>query len=71
MIDLPPSQKQVYNCIAWYINVHSRAPTLRELAIALDLSKSTIYIHLQKLIKKGYVVQQYRVERGLILLKQE
>lgn len=71
MIFTSPQEAKLFVFIQWFILTHEVAPTLVEMAVALDLSKSTVNIYLQRLIKKGYVARQYGVERGLTLVNQE
>jgi len=71
MTPLSQREQQLYAFLQWFIQTHYIAPTLVEMALALNISKTTANIYLQKLIKKGYVARQHRTERGLTLITQE
>lgn len=65
-ITLYRRQRQIVDFIAQYIQAHSLAPTLREIADALQVSSlATVHEHLQALIKKGVLKKLSGTVRGL------
>lgn len=71
MIPLSNQEQQLLACIQWFLLTHKVAPTLAEMAISLNISKTTSNTYLQRLIKKGYVAREYGKERGLTLINRE
>lgn len=57
MEKLTESQEKIYNVIKDYIKEHKYAPSYQEIADLSGLtSKGTIYKHIRKLEKKGYII---------------
>lgn len=62
---LPPGQRRVYDLIVAGV-VRGEPVTVREIMAALDLkSPNGVAIHVDALIRKGYVVRRDRKSRGL------
>lgn len=68
---LSPRQKELLEYIIESFKERHMAPTLTEMAFNLGMHRSTVNEHLQRLIKKGYLIRRYKVERGLLLANQE
>ncbi|KKT68725.1 MAG: transcriptional repressor LexA [candidate division WWE3 bacterium GW2011_GWB1_44_4] len=59
-------QRQIVEFISQYIAQHSCAPTLREIADAMEVSSlATVHEHIQTLIKKGVLKKYTGSVRGL------
>ena len=59
-------QRQIVEFISQYIAQHSCAPTLREIADAMEVSSlATVHEHIQTLIKKGVLKKYSGSVRGL------
>lgn len=52
-MDLTPRQADVILLIRNHRHLHGYAPSVREIASALSLSRATIMAHLNRLVKKG------------------
>lgn len=71
MNKLSNRENQLLEFITAYIETQKCAPALTEMAAALDVHQSTVREYLNRLIKKGYVVRDYAVVRGLKVIVQE
>ena len=61
-------QKEVLDFILGFVREEGRAPTVREIASALNLSVSTVHEHIERLRKEGYLSKD---PRGRIALERE
>lgn len=65
-------QKQVLMAISDFIISNKYSPSVRELALILNLkSTSTVQQHLDKLQTKGYIEKNENMPRTLHILNQE
>jgi repressor LexA len=61
-------QKQILDFIKQYIDTNGYAPTLKQIAKALDVSSlATVHEHLQALEKKGLIRKKIGATRGIVL----
>ncbi len=61
-------QKQILDFIKQYIDTNGYAPTLKQIAKALDVSSlATVHEHLQALEKKGLIRKKIGATRGITL----
>lgn len=61
-------QKQILDFLAQYIDTNGYAPTLKQIAKALDVSSlATVHEHLQALEKKGLIRKKNGAVRGIVL----
>jgi DNA-binding MarR family transcriptional regulator len=70
----PPEQpliEQVYAFIATYIHQHSNSPSLREIADACYLGRSTTYRFLDKLEAQGRILREPGQARNIRLPKSD
>jgi len=65
---LSKRQKEVLDFILQFLREEGRAPTVREIASALDLSVSTVHEHIERLRREGYLS---RDRRGRITVEGE
>ncbi|MDZ4763785.1 MAG: helix-turn-helix domain-containing protein [Chloroflexota bacterium] len=63
-----PTVYRVHDYLKQYQQQHNRAPTLREIAAALDLALSTVDRHLDRLEDMGKIVRERRKARAIRLL---
>ncbi|MCF6266235.1 MAG: transcriptional repressor LexA [Desulfuromusa sp.] len=69
MSKLTSRQQQVYNFIVHYLNQHSYAPTLQEIAAHLEIRGNLgVLRHLGALVKKGYIRRTPGSSRGIVVL---
>jgi len=67
MQGLTERQQQILNAITSFINEKGYSPTVRELADMVGIkSSSTLYRHLQKLAKKGYITKERGKPRTIV-----
>lgn len=65
-------QKQILMFIKQYIQSRGSAPTLREIANAMDVrSLATVHEHLETLERKGLIKRKFRDMKGLEVLDQD
>lgn len=61
-------QRQILDFIKQYIDANGFAPTLKQIAKALDVSSlATVHEHLQALEKKGLIKKKAGASRGIVL----
>ena len=60
-----PSSDDVYAFIRDYRQQHGYAPTLREMCVALDIGRSTLYRHLDWFEVEGRITRSRGGARGL------
>ena len=63
--NLTPRQRDFCIALAAFMKEHGFAPTLKELAAALGVSKSSVYEHLGALVNKGALVVQRHRSRAI------
>lgn len=72
MIGLTERQKQILKAITDYIQEKKYSPTVRELASMVGIkSSSTLYGHLQRLEKKGYITREKGKARTIRLDRED
>lgn len=64
-MNLTPKQLRVLTMIQEYRQRLGYSPTMRELAEALDISKVTVFEHIEALIKKGALIREPNKARSL------
>ncbi|MGB9706615.1 MAG: transcriptional repressor LexA [Microgenomates group bacterium] len=68
-VTLYPRQRQILSFISQYIQKWGYAPTLQEIADALEVtSLATIFEHLEVMEKKGVIRRTHRKNRGIEIL---
>lgn len=67
MKDLTLRQVQILHYIRWASAINGFPPTFAEIADAFNLKSSTIFSHVQSLIKKGFLVKDPGKVRSLRL----
>ena len=66
---LSKRQKEIYDFINNFINVHDYAPSLEEIGNHFGLSAvSTVHHHVQQLIGKGYLKNRFQSNRSLEII---
>ncbi|MDO8527650.1 MAG: transcriptional repressor LexA [Deltaproteobacteria bacterium] len=63
---LSKRQKQIFDFISKFVDVHAYAPSLEEIASHFKLSAvSTVHYHISELIKKGMLAKRWNAGRSL------
>jgi len=65
MINLTPKQLHILTRIRDLRTAHGYSPTMQELADELNVSKVTVFEHVEALIKKGALLRQPNKARSL------
>lgn len=68
MRPLTDRQKDVLDAVCTTIKTRGFPPTLRELALALGISKTGVVGHLNALATKGAIVREIATARGIRIL---
>lgn len=69
-MELPKKQKQIYDFIASYKREKGVSPLMSEIAREMGVTRQTIALQINTLIKKGYVKKIEDItHRNLILIK--
>ncbi len=66
-----PLLEQVYDFVSSYIREHSNSPSLREIADACYIGRSTTYRFLDKLEAQGRIMRELGQARNIRLPKSE
>lgn len=70
-ITIYPKQKKIFEYIKQYIQANGYAPTIRDIARAMDVkSLATVHEHLQTMEKKGLIKREGGVRRGIDIIYQ-
>jgi SOS-response transcriptional repressor LexA len=70
MMKISKKQAEILKIVQSFINDHGYSPTVREIKKLAGLkSSSTVYLHLTKLQKKGYITKENGMPRTLRVLK--
>lgn len=65
-------QRQIIDFIRQFIQANGSAPTLKEIAKAIDVnSLATVHEHLESLQKKGIIKRKYGKSRGLSIVNED
>jgi len=65
---LSPRQEQIFTFIRTHLTKYGRAPTVREIARATDISSTSVVLyHLGKLAKAGLIVRAFNIARAIEL----
>jgi repressor LexA len=68
--ELTAKQREILEAVQTWIGEHGRPPTLREMAIRMNVSSTNaIRDHLRVLETKGYLKREARLSRGLELIR--
>jgi repressor LexA len=70
MENLPRRQQEVVEFIGQYKSEHGYCPSLADVARGLGLHCNTVVAHVLALKEKGYIRNEYRVTRSLMLVDQ-
>jgi repressor LexA len=63
---LTKRQREVFDCVAAYIEKHGYAPTLDEIATAVGLrALASVFDHLSTLERKGWIVRERNEARSI------
>ncbi|MBQ3552968.1 MAG: transcriptional repressor LexA [Clostridia bacterium] len=66
--ELRPKQREIFEFIRSYVNSHRIPPTVREIAIAVNLrSTSTVHMHLKELKRKGFIYMENNKQRTIVI----
>lgn len=66
--ELRPKQREIFEFIRSYVNSHRIPPTVREIAIAVNLrSTSTVHMHLKELKRKGFIYMENNKQRTIVV----
>ena len=58
----------VYEYVRSHVRRHGRAPTVRELCCALEISSTSVVLyHLRQLVKAGRIERDLGIPRGIVL----
>jgi len=67
LTSLTPRQLEVYLFIDQYRDTHGYSPTQQEIADGTNICRSTLYEHLSRLEKKGYISLEKNISRSLTI----
>ena len=67
MADLSPRQTDALQEIREYRNTHGYAPSVRELAAAMNVSIHAADGHIRALVRKGAIHREPNVARGITI----
>lgn len=66
---LTPRQFEILHTIREYRTANQFSPTMREIAVALDLSKVTVFCHVNELESKKFITRAKRKTRSIELTR--
>jgi repressor LexA len=65
----PLTSDRIYAYIAHYIEAHGYSPTIRDIASACQLGKSTAHYHVEKLVALGWLEHKPGAARSLRIVR--
>lgn len=72
MKELTNKQKEVLDCITWFIEDNGYSPTVRELREMMGVnSTATVFAHLKNLKNKGYITYVPKTNRTIRVIEVE
>lgn len=66
---LTTSELDLYNYLVLYIDLNGYAPTVREMRKVFRCNQSTLYLKLNELERKGYIIRMKRNSRAIKLIE--
>jgi repressor LexA len=70
-MELSQRQTEIYQFILDYHQKRGHSPAIREIAVGVGLSPSTVMAHIQALRDKGYIAWEPNSARSIHVVKQE